>query len=109
MPIHREALARRKARDGAIAAILGTPPSDEFGSLRLKWECTDYDQGTGNATRFESDPTEWCASGGGVSWYASLNGMYERGIGGRHRRFKSARAACKFIEDTKVPNQKSGR
>jgi hypothetical protein len=101
LAVHREAWTRRKARDGAAANVLGTPPADEFGSLKLKWECFDHYH-DGSPSRYESDDTVWYVSGGSRTWYAALVGAYAKGKGGRTRVFKSARAACKFIEDTKL-------
>lgn len=101
MPINWKAMERRKARDGEIAAALGTPPHDPYGSLKLRWVCTDVDS-HGTVMRYEAEETEWEASGSNTSWYAAYRGMYARGVGNRHRRFHSARAACKFIEDTKL-------
>lgn len=101
LAVYRAAWVRRKARDGAVADVLGTAPADEFSSLKLKWECFDCDS-DGVPTRYESDDTLWYASGGARTWHATLNGNYARGVGNRPRNFKSARAACKWIEDTQL-------
>lgn len=101
MPINWTAMQRRKARDGEIAAALGTKPHDPYGSLKLGWVATDVDS-HGTIMRYEADETEWYVSGSNTSWYAVFRGNYERGVGRRHRRFHSARAACKYIEDTKL-------
>jgi hypothetical protein len=102
MTINREAMARRKARDGESAALLGTPPADPFNSLKLQWECVDvYSDGT--PARYGCEASDWIAMGGRRSWNAcSPEGKFARGPIGGNRTFRSARAACKYIEDTQI-------
>jgi hypothetical protein len=103
MTIDRGRLERRKERDPHNTQLLGSPPYDEFRSLRLVWECTDV-HSDGSPCQFESDAVaEWCVVRHGKSWAVrAKNDGLEKSRTEGTRVFRSPPAAAKWIEDTKT-------
>lgn len=101
MSINRAAMAHRKTLSVLEAEALGASPTDDFGSLKLVWECTDVDS-CGSCKRYDCDLIDGfhITANGSRSWLITNDrGMYLTGYSMRPRCFRSARAAAKYVED----------